>query len=206
MYKIVFLRHGESEGVQKGLLQGYKDFPLTDIGREQIAILARYWQKKSLSFGRIITSPLKRCKETAQIVATQLNTAEISEEPLWTERNFGNGEGADLQTITEWYKSRPYPTAFEPIYDTGESEWAVHIRAGKAVEKLITLPEGSYLIVAHGNIISAALHVVFGILPYGRSLPVEMALTAGHYAKLIFSKDTGRWSLVSFNNGAFKND
>jgi 2,3-bisphosphoglycerate-dependent phosphoglycerate mutase len=199
MYKIIFLRHGESEGVRYKLLQGHKDFPLTDTGREQITALGRYWQNKKLSFDRILTSPLKRCKETAKIIASHLNCAETIEEPLWIERDFGKGEGADLQIIKDWYNSRPYPSAFEPIYDTGETEWAVHIRAGQAIEKLLSFPEGTYLIVAHGNIINAALHMISGVLPQGRSLPIKMSLAAGQYAKLTYCPTTARWNLAGFN-------
>lgn len=206
MHKIIFLRHGESEGVQKKILQGHTDFPLTDTGKEQIADLGRYWREKRQTFDKIITSPLKRCKETSKIIALQLNIPEIYEEPLWIERNFGKGEGADLSMIANWYNSRPNPSAFEPLYDTGETEWAVHMRAGKAIEKLMTFAEGNYLVVAHGNIINAALHAIFGILPQGRSLPIKMALTAGHYATLTYCTDTARWSLVSFNNGPFMDD
>jgi 2,3-bisphosphoglycerate-dependent phosphoglycerate mutase len=202
MHKIIFLRHGESEGVQKKILQGHTDFPLTDTGREQIAGLGRYWREKRQTFDRIITSPLKRCKETSEIIAFQLNITETYQEPLWIERDFGKGEGADLSTIKKWYSSRPYPSAFEPIYDTGETEWAVHMRAGKAVEKLLTFPEGDYLIVAHGNIINAALHMILGVFPQGRSLPIKMALSAGHYATLTYCTKTARWSLVSFNTGS----
>lgn len=202
MYKIYLLRHGESEGVQKNLLQGHKDFVLTDNGRKQIAALSQFWQQKPLSFDKIITSPLKRCNETAQIIASHLENMEIIKEPLWIERDFGKGESADLHTIKDWYISRPYPSAFEPIYDTGETEWAVHIRAGQAIEKLLSFPEGTYLIVAHGNIINAALHMICGVLPQGRSLPIKMALAAGHYAHLTYCPITARWNLVGFNCGA----
>jgi len=202
MYEIYLLRHGESEGVQKNILQGHRDFILTDSGREQIAALGQYWQNKSLSFDKIITSPLKRCKETAMIIASHLDNIEIIAEPLWIERGFGKAEDTDLKTVKDWYISRPYPSAFEPIYDTGEPEWAVHIRAGQAVDKILSFPEGDYLIVAHGNIINAALHMICGVLPQGRALPIKMALAVGQYAKLTYCPNTARWTLVGFNWGA----
>jgi 2,3-bisphosphoglycerate-dependent phosphoglycerate mutase len=114
------------------------------------------------------------------------------------------GEGVDLQSISSWYKSRPYPTVFEPIYETGETEWQIHIRAGKAIDKLL-LQQGKYLVVSHGNVINAALHMIFGVLPYGRYLPIELLLDPGHYAKIKYCAETGRWSLIGFNDRSFLN-
>jgi broad specificity phosphatase PhoE len=125
------------------------------------------------------------------------------EEPLWIERQFGQGEGQPLEQLGAWYRDRPAPTAFEPIYDTGESEWAVHLRAGQALAGLVELPEGNYLVVSHGNVISAVLHTVFGVLPAGRCLPVECGLAPGCYAHLRYQRATGRWGLLSFNDRAW---
>jgi len=200
MFQLTLLRHGESEGVQSNKLQGHLDLPLTNKGREQIRTLANYWLNNGQTFHKIIFSPLKRAKETAEIVASVLNIQTIFEDEIWIERDFGMGEGMDLQIIADWYKSKPYPTSFEPIYESGETEWQVHVRAGKAIEQLIQFYDGNCLVVSHGNVINAALHVIFGVLPYGRSLPIELALCTGCYAKVAFLAETGRWSLVSFND------
>lgn len=205
MFEMFFLRHGESEGVLNGVLQGHRDYPLTENGKIQIQILAEYWRENSLTFDQIITSPLKRARKTAEIIAAHLKAPGLIEEPLWMERDFGRGEGQDYSTIADWYRSRPTPLAFEPIYDTGETEWQVHLRAGKAVEKMMRLPPGTYLIVSHGNLINAALHMLFGLLPYGRSKPVKLALDPGCYAQLKYNDASGEWSLVSFNDHLFLN-
>lgn len=203
MYELIFLRHGESLGVQNKTLQGHIDLPLTDNGRQQIRALANFWRSSGQTFSQIFASPLKRAKETSEIVASCLGIAPVIEDDLWLERAFGLGEGADLQVIADWYKSRPRPTAFEPIYETGETEWQVHLRAGMAIDRLMRLPEGSYLVVSHGNVINAALHMLFGLLPNGRSLPVELSLDPGCYARLRYRSETGRWGLVSFNDHEF---
>jgi broad specificity phosphatase PhoE len=200
MFEVIFLRHGESVGVQNKVLQGHVDFPLTANGRTQIQTLADFWLKNQQTFDRVFTSPLKRARETSEIIASVLGIPEVYEEPLWMERDFGKGEGVDLQVIADWYQSKPHPTVFEPIYETGETEWQVHQRASSAIEKLMTLPEGRYLIVSHGNVINAALHTIFGLLPYGRSQPVRLALDTGCYAKLEYQLVPGRWSLIQFND------
>lgn len=200
MFELTLLRHGESEGVQSKKLQGQLDLPLTNNGREQVHALANYWLKNGQTFQKIFCSPLKRAKETAKIVASVLNIPAIFEDEIWVERYFGMGEGIDLQIIADWYKSKPYPTSFEPIYESGESEWQIHLRAGKAIENLLQLKEGNYLVVSHGNVINAVLHMIIGVIPQGRALPIELALGTGCYAKVEYRTKTSRWSLVSFND------
>jgi broad specificity phosphatase PhoE len=203
MVEVVLLRHGESEGVKNKTLQGHIDLPLTDLGRDQIRALAGYWNANHQTFHKIITSPLNRAKETGKIIASILGIPEFEEEGLWIERDFGQGEGVNLQRIAEWYQNRPYPTAFEPIYETGEPEWQVHLRAGKAIEKLMKFPEGNYLVVSHGNVINAAIRMIFGLLPVGRSMPAVFSLDPGCYAKFIYHPGLARWNLISFNDHVF---
>jgi broad specificity phosphatase PhoE len=202
MYEITFLRHGESVGVERNILQGHLDLPLTEKGKAQVRGLARYWQKQNQHFHQILTSPLQRARETAEIVSNQLNMP-YSVEPQWIERNFGACEGADNGTADHWYDDRPRPDVYQPIFETGEPTWALHMRAGQALDHLLQLPPGSYLVVAHGSILSAALHMVFGVLPYGRSMPVQFRLDPGCFARLTYHPGNARWSLVSFNDHAF---
>ncbi len=200
MTELTFLRHGESKGLQDNFLQGSIDTPLTDNGREQIQTLGKYWMEKRQTFDSIITSPLQRAKETSEIIASCLNISNVSEDSLWMERDFGMGEGVDLQEITDWYAQRSTPTVFEPIYETGESEWQVHLRAGKAIDRLMMSQNGNILIVSHGNVINAALHMIFGVLPSGRSLPIELSLQPGCFSQVTFNSETRRWRLKNFNN------
>ena len=83
-------------------------------------------------------------KAASRIIASTLGITEIRIESLWIERDFGKGEGMELEKVQEWHTTGNPPTAFEPIFETGETEWQVHLRAGRAVEKLIALREGKY--------------------------------------------------------------
>lgn len=71
------LRHG-----QAGTRQRYDE--LSPLGREQAHKLARFWKAHGARFDRILTGPLKRQQETAQIVAEELNLP-LGEAPLWRE-------------------------------------------------------------------------------------------------------------------------
>ncbi|HET7147609.1 MAG TPA: histidine phosphatase family protein [Candidatus Nitrosopolaris sp.] len=70
---LYLLRHGDS-GKRMALAAGGNsgDVPLTIVGREEIAIIARSVKGLNLKFSAIVTSPLKRAVQTAKIMAKVL--------------------------------------------------------------------------------------------------------------------------------------
>jgi 2,3-bisphosphoglycerate-dependent phosphoglycerate mutase len=69
--EIMLLRHGESEGNAQGRMQGRRDYPLSELGREQAARAAEFLAARGAPFAAIYVSPLRRAFETASIVATR---------------------------------------------------------------------------------------------------------------------------------------
>ena len=68
--KLLFIRHGESEANLRGVFAGGDDdTPLTDIGRGQAIKAGRSIFGEKID--AIISSPLSRTKETAQLVAQE---------------------------------------------------------------------------------------------------------------------------------------
>jgi len=70
---LYLLRHGDS-GKRTAVAAGGNtgDVPLTIVGREEIAIIARSVKALNLRFSAIVTSPLKRAVQTAKIIAKVL--------------------------------------------------------------------------------------------------------------------------------------
>src|SRR5512136_1410620 len=91
-FYITLLRHGESVGNAEARWQGQSDFPLTDVGRAQARALAERWQREQAKFDFLITSPLTRARETAEIIASALNIP-VEYDPLWLERDNGEFSG-----------------------------------------------------------------------------------------------------------------
>lgn len=197
-YLFVFLRHGRSVGMNKNILLGRKDIPLSAEGQREVSKLAEYWANRNLTYDLIISSPMLRTLETARIISNKLKV-QIEVNDIWIARDFGKAEGTDLEIIKDWYKGKIFPNLYENIYETGESEMDIHIRAAEAINQILTYPPGKYLVVSHGNMINAALHIIFGVLPLGRSLPIELALQSSGYAQLSYDSEVSRWSLLSFN-------
>ncbi len=99
---IYFVRHGESEANLAGLFAGQKeDSVLTQKGREQALVTAQEI-KKVHSIDKIISSPLKRALETAQIIAKELgiNPDDIIIEKQIIEYDMGSLTGTPFHKIS----------------------------------------------------------------------------------------------------------
>ena len=67
MTTIYIARHGQNEDNVRGILNGYRNLPLTDLGRQQARQLARHIKDRELVFDAVYASPLGRAFETAAV-------------------------------------------------------------------------------------------------------------------------------------------
>ena len=140
---IYLLRHGETDWNRKGLLQGHTDIPLNERGRAQVDDTVRSLSALGVRLDAIVSSPLKRARESAEIV----------EEPLM-ERGFGEGEGMSLAEMKERYPDNDCPGM--------ESREDLVRRAGQAFQKIISdfCDAERILLAAHGAVLFALLEAV----------------------------------------------
>ena len=85
-----FLRHGASEGNDKRVAQGLRDYPLTSRGRAQAHAVGAWFLERGT--GLVLSSPLARARETAEILASTLG-CELRVLPELTELDVGQFEG-----------------------------------------------------------------------------------------------------------------
>ncbi len=198
MHFITLLRHGESEGNSTGLLQGQFDYPLTSSGIEQARTLANYWKSTEFKFDLIITSPLRRAVQTAEIISENLH-APIEFDPAWKERDFGHLQGSRLDEIDQLEPHVDFFHPYNPIGVNGESQIDLYIRASQALQRIIRLPPASYLVVSHGGILNKALYFIMGITPQGHyNSPIFHFGNTG-YAQLRFNSASRQWAILSLN-------
>jgi broad specificity phosphatase PhoE len=199
MHYLTLLRHGESQGNSEGILQGQTDYPLTPAGVKQAEFLAAHWRSESTCFDLIISSPLKRAAQTAEIISSYLNIP-IEYDRDWMERNYGYLEGSLLFEIDKRIPMVDFFQPYEPIGENGESQVDLYTRASLALQKVIRQHEGSYLVVSHGGILNKALYVVLGITPQGHyNSPVFHFSNAG-YAQLQFNATSRQWAVINLNS------
>ena len=85
------LRHGQTDWNIEFLLQGVTDIPMNETGIEQIKMAAK--AIKAEDWDIVLTSPLSRARQTAEIIADHVGFPKIVEKELLIERSFGEAEG-----------------------------------------------------------------------------------------------------------------
>lgn len=158
------VRHGESEGNALRLAQGRSAHPLTPRGRAQAGAVAALARGLRWRPGRVVTSPLPRCTETAGILAEALAAPAPLEDVAFTEIDCGRATGVPFETLR-----RDHPEAFaRPVAEWGgfeafggESPEALFARVARGLD---ALPRGeAVLLVTHGAVFKAVLAHLVGL-------------------------------------------
>ena len=146
--RYIFLRHGEAISNVKNLLSSYPETffnPLTDKGIRQIKNLIPTLQKFNIDF--IVTSPLLRTRQTANIIREYLHIPVYIDFNL-REIDFGVLNGKPIKEYDKLYKDQ-YDQYFKKP-EGGESLDEVRKRMIKAILDLEKKYEGkTILIISH---------------------------------------------------------
>jgi broad specificity phosphatase PhoE len=200
IHTFVFVRHGESVGNVESRWQGQSDYVLTEKGRAQASALAQRWKVEGVKFNLIISSPLVRAKETAEIIAAAVH-AKIELDPILMERHIGEMEGLTAEEVRK-RPQPPYITPYDPIGGEGEGDWALFLRAGQALHALVRRPPGSYLIVSHGGILNQLMNAIIGIAPHVDPSGVRFRFENTAFARVIYFPHQHRWAIDAVNDRA----
>ena len=200
VYSFVFLRHGESIGNAESRWQGQSDYALTEKGRKQARALANRWKSEAVKFDLIISSPLVRAKETAEIIASTLGV-KVKFDPILLERNIGEMEGLTVEEVRK-KPQPPYVTPYDSIGGEGEGDWALFLRAGQALHELIRRSPGSYLIVSHGGLLNQLMNAIIGIAPHVDPSGVRFRFENTAFARVIYFPHQHRWAIDTVNDRA----
>ena len=199
IYHLTLLRHGESQGNFEGRHQGQADFPLTDLGREQAKTLLARWKSEGKEFDLVISSPLARARETAEIIATGLN-ASLEFDPLWMERDNGLMAGLSPEEVRQTLPVPAFIHPYQPVGQTGESQWQLFLRAGNALQSLFSHPPGKYLIVSHGGLLNMFFYAVLGIAPQPNFHGPRFRFNNSAFATLSYNPASHHWYILGVND------
>jgi 2,3-bisphosphoglycerate-dependent phosphoglycerate mutase len=97
MYKIVFLRHGESTWNKENRFTGWTDVDLTEQGVREAVAAGELLKREGYAFDLAYTSVLKRANKTLNVVLEQLDALWLPVEHSWrlNERHYGALQGLD---------------------------------------------------------------------------------------------------------------
>lgn len=96
---ICLARHGETDWNKRGILQGWTDVPINELGRHQAWDMAQTYVNSR--FDAVWSSPLIRAFETAQIIAASLQLPPPSQHEGLKERHFGAIQGIPKDELAE---------------------------------------------------------------------------------------------------------
>jgi phosphohistidine phosphatase len=97
--QLYFLRHGEADW--PGWTKPDDERPLTDFGKKEVRQVAKFLNRLKVKPNLIVTSPLPRALQTAEVAAEQLKTKLRQDEAL--EPGFGISE---LRTVLKRHRSK----------------------------------------------------------------------------------------------------
>ncbi len=188
----ILMRHGETEWNKQGRVMGRNPVELTEHGRAQVAATARF--AESIKPDLIVTSPLVRARQSAEILAAALGGIEILEEPAIAEVLYGRWEGLHYHELIDdphyvTYRKSPitHPTP------GGETIPEVQARGVEAVMRMIAAHPGERIVfVSHGDIVRTVLcHFLKVELEHFHRIRVDNAALsaiqiAGEFAEVKF--------------------
>lgn len=170
MKKLYLLRHGQTEFNVKKLVQGRCDSPLTDLGRKQAGMAAAWLKGHDVVPDKVVSSPLGRAMDTAQLVATELLGPDAAVEPY---------EGI-IERCYGTFEEGPHDALPTDVWDPGEDLVPFGGEGSKALQErmVATLTnlmgaEGieTLLAVSHG---SASRQFIRAAAPDGFELPAKL--------------------------------
>jgi ribonuclease H / adenosylcobalamin/alpha-ribazole phosphatase len=146
----ILLRHGQTPLSAEKRFAGAVDVPLTETGvRQAEAAAARLAARGGLDL--IVTSPLQRARQTADVVAAATGAAVQLEEGL-REGSFGKWEGLSFAEASDQWPEEMAAWLARPGTPPpgGESFGDVALRVGAALDELLAAqPARTVLIVSH---------------------------------------------------------
>ncbi|MEU9008159.1 histidine phosphatase family protein, partial [Streptomyces sp. NPDC048551] len=196
----VLLRHGETALTPQKRFSGSggTDPELSPAGRRQAAAVAGALAARG-TVQAVVSSPLRRCRETAQVVADRLGLPVAIEEGL-RETDFGAWEGLTFAEVRErfpddlqaWLDSpRAAPTG------GGESFSAVTRRVSAARDRLLSAHAGrTVLLVTHVTPVKTLVRLALGAPPEAL---FKMELSAASLSAVAYYAD-GNASLRLLND------
>lgn len=163
--RVCVVRHGETDWNLSGILQGWIDVPINDLGRRQASELAASFA--GAGFVAVWSSPLVRSRETAEIVARELGLPPPRCHEGLKERCFGAIQGvpkAELGEMNEVLLQQILRRNPAAHFEEGETMDEFADRVLGAVSEIGAHHRGErVLVVTHGWVMDVITRHVGGL-------------------------------------------
>lgn len=169
--RLIFIRHGETDWNAAGRLQGQRDIPLNPRGRDQAAAVGRtvaalVGSPAALAEIDFIASPLLRTRQTMEIAraAMGLEPQPYEMDDRLKELTFGAWEGLTWRDVTQRFPADAAARLADKwgfVPPQGES----YATLCERVKPWLRTLKGDVIVVSHGGVARALLHLVGGCEP-----------------------------------------
>ena len=227
MKEIYLIRHGETDWNRKGLRQGAKnDTSINKVGKEQCIITGKYLKDYRMFDGKpfdlILSSPMKRCKESAEIIKKELGYEnEIIYLPELIERDMGiiaNGkkeieliEDKEFEEYFQFYQE--FNNIVDPIERNkasrddkkckileekyGVESWqSINSRVKKIIDYIKKSKAEKIIIISHGGTIQDMNSYLMNVL-----IPPKGDYRFGKNCFISYYEyDKNKFTSISYNN------
>ena len=140
---IYFVRHGQTDWNKVGRLMGHTDIELNDFGKKQALTVKE--KLNGVKFDKVFASPLKRAKETADIISDM----EVITDKRLMERGNGELEGklkSEIKVFPDFNNPNDTTYNIEPLNDFKG-------RIYSFIEEVLKNHKGkNVLVVTHGGV------------------------------------------------------
>lgn len=202
--RLLLVRHGESEVTVRRVLGGEQSCTgLSELGRRQARALGeRLAAGHEGAIDAVWSSTLARAVETAEIVADHIGVDAVPRDPDLVERRPGEADGMTFQEFTDRYGLDFLTDPYVPISPGGESAAEFHLRAGRAVARLVEAHRGrTVMVVCHGGVIDVAFRDLLDVTRHGG---FDLWTLNTSLTEFVSRTDVEpwRWRLVRYNDAA----
>lgn len=161
--QIYFMRHGHSQADVENKIESLYDSRLTALGIQQARDASEYYKFKGIEFDEILSSPLLRASETAEIIGSSQNLQPLYIDCL-KEADRGILCGMDRDEAQRLYPRKPFKS-FSEYYpnESGENVYALRSRAYKAINEIMTRQSKCVLVVSHGTLLNEIIQSLLAI-------------------------------------------
>jgi probable phosphomutase (TIGR03848 family) len=163
---VILLRHGRTTANTGGVLAGWTPgVQLDETGAAQVGAVAERLSKVPLA--AVVSSPLERCRQTAEAVA-QGRDLEVQTDDRLGEARYGDWTGRTIKELVKeplWKVVQQHPSAAVFPGPEGEGLAQTQARAVAAVREWNARlgPDAVWLACSHGDVIKAVLADALGL-------------------------------------------
>jgi broad specificity phosphatase PhoE len=151
---LILARHGRTSANARGVLLGRLDPPLDELGERQAAAL----RTAVAGAARVVSSPLLRCRQTAEALGLP-----VAVDERWIELDYGELDGVPLREVPAdlWTRWTSYLDLAPP---GGESLAALGARVRTACDDLADeCAERDVVVLTHVSPLKAAVAWALGV-------------------------------------------